>query len=1365
MKCFSFIFQCKAWVKVFFALALPLSAGAQVLVQVNPPPPGLFSVNDLYGVVLTNTTLQSLHVRLAGTVAEASEGLILEARSADFTLPPGVVNITQQMVEPVDFVYTDNEYKNFILNTGIIPEGTYIICMEVLPVEPGEPLGKDCIEHVVLPSSPPQLVFPLDGSQVTTDLSTFSWMPPVPMTPGMNVFYKIIISEILEGQLPKQAVLSVPPWYEAEGLNMTSFVYPLAEKPLEEGKIYAWQVQAYTEGGVPFGQNQGVSEVFTFQYGASPGHLIIPVNPVAPCVGNVTAEVTTEIVDFRWQATGMFNSFAIVVYSNACGQYPPPPPGTPVPRPPTTPPTGPVTPPVTPPTGPVTPPTGPITPPTGPITPPGGGQPGQPGGPVTTPTGSGTTVTPVPADTGGTTPPAGGGIVDWPDEGETPLPPLPPGWEWGPEGPRWTGELPPEPPDLPPGWEWGPLRPVWVGEGTPPPERKVLGTSVTMTIPASSQPSHEPVIYEASMPLNQILKPGQAFVYQVYGTFTASDGSSNAYLSESQCLRYGFNAVPTIPVVPLACDPCNVKLEPEKAPAMGGGLEPPTEKITIKRDEFIPLYAVGEDYDEIWWYCRPKPLCPETGSSEMRPTSSRVRFNWEIKKGEGELVEIGCLKPARALDGDRVIFMPPYVKPDSTKETEIELQVIDDNPTQPLDETVKRKITIKTYRPKDYPDVYRVEITSDPYKLPNPEAVTGLPMGTCRCRGPIWRNDKDLKTPEILLPEVQDKDKVVFLEWVRLKASDIRDPDEIEVWCESAICPTNRTKRVFEDDVEYTWKINSGGGKFIKGEKGRFVLYEAPAIEGDVEIQVEVFNPSGLKIIDEKPGPAKIKLKIYQPGVRLDTTPIAWLPRDSNFIQVKSSLVYKDRDQWKEGFQHQCRIHFFEMLDVSTEPGVCLNWPPVDSADACPDLTIKKTDTYEVDDSLKCDRWKKTSKTYFKKANTKKPVREFSIRVKAEDFGAYGFIRSIANGDKSLIRPYKSVPWKRTEVTHPLGRPMMKVYDDNRVSIPRDIDENHIPDGGWKSYAQLIDDLLNFRPPGTGPKEPDPANSYADVDSVPSSDNRGDGISAYQEYRGFFTRGTHKRFGQLHKDLLIYDKSSLDLGYFNKTRITCWKINEREFDANRVINRNQKTTYLGFEQKGIRLLNVSNTTAAGLMAGLYGLAKKSITGQGLRTCDSVMINVSLIATGAMDQSSIIAHELSHAISVRHHGEGVIKGRLVEGDSVIVDGVKMKAVGGSWSPYIACKQGSTSGDVNCWMRYSSYIRHCPVSPLLKAMTCGGGSMNNVNLHMLELSAVVDNVAGGTINNHKNGTGVNSGGNCAQEANMGECIKFIKVSCTP
>ncbi len=1315
-------------------------SGQEVSVRIQLPPAGRFTTEDLFHAVhLTHAGLEPLPLSLHATVLRGGgEALIFEGETPVFEVSPGTVIVGPGQVESLHVLFSDPGYEGLLFQTGSVPAGSYLICVEVLGGETGELLSKDCVMHEVSHPSPPQLLMPANEATVTEEFPIFSWLPPMPADPGVMLYYRLRITELLDGQNPLEAMEANPAWFLGEEIAGVQLVYPVDARPLSSGS-YVWQVQALTEQGIPVGSNDGRSEPFIFYARQVGGRHIRVLTPVASCVGSVPEQAFLGggLMNVQWEYAGPFRHFEVVVYENPCGRYPVPP-STPTPPPggPTPPPGG-RTPPGKPPviTGPG-PAERPVTP--GPET------------PVTARPPAATGETPVTGrpDTGDDALPATP-VTEGEDlGGEEGLPPLPPGWKWGPGGPYWTGEHPPEPPALPPGWEWGPLRPVWTGEGEPPP-RVILGTSEQVAA-VPPMPGENHTVYEnMTLDVTSFVQPGEAFIYQIYGSGEEAGGTPFALLSEPQCLRYMPVGADGEAPQPAPCPDaliCKIRIEEKVEPLMDGGLDPPVQNHTLYRDEFVPLKADGKDFDQLWWHCEPVVPCPDSPSSEMRSLTGRVRYKWEITQGEGSLVDLGCLTAKKNSDGNRTIFMPPYVEVDSVRETEIKLTILDDNPTQPRDSDVVRLIRIKTLRTRTDPDRYAIQIKSDPYRLPQPVQLTGLPLGTCRCRGPQWTMDKDLgNPPAIKLPPVADNNKLVYKEWIRLEASDARDPDQVKVFCQSQKCRPDNATRTYEDEVEWSWKILSGGGRFVTGDHGRFVIYEAPETAGEVEIAVEAFNNSPLQITDQKSPQGKIRLKVFQPGVKLELTPLAWLPEPRRELQKKSYLQHKEGDEWKPPFDHQCRIHFLEWTSCSTEKGICLNWPPPGKADQCPDMAFKKEGPYEAYDTLRCRKNNTTDTLYYRKARSKVPEKEMTVTVVCEDYGAYGFVRSLANGTKSAANPCLSVPWKKPEVPHPGGREKKNEFADNRVTVPRDCDENRIADNGWTTRLQNLINPAIAALGGRAMKENDPVDPLIDTDRKPVSNNDGDGLAAYEEYRGFRVKGQHHRTGTGQKDLFIHDRNNIGLGDFLKTGIMVHRINRNEFTRARVINFNHGAaglTWQGFEQHGLLLVDASAEAA---MNNLYGIALGGPGPPGV--IDSVKINVTLNNNNGRPLGRSIAHELSHAVDVWHHGSSWIYGFLQPNDTLFIDAdTIVNTTAENFEYSIACKKGVHSGDVDCWMRYTH--RYCPVTQALKDLDC---SVNGWNANLSGRLLTRQNyVYGNNITATVAGTGVNAGGNCGQDA---------------
>src|SRR6266851_2237411 len=821
---------------------------------------------------------------------------------------------------------------------------------------------------------------------------------------------------------------------------------------------------------------------------------------------------------------------------------------------------------------------------------------------------------------------------------------------------------------------------------------------------------------------------------------TAASATVQVRLIEGETfaeLPFGESTIPRGPGTTTTTPPtpiCQIKIDDNAEPKMDGGLTAFSKSLTeINRDDFIPLEAEGRDFDKVVWSCTPSDGCEETPSEREAPLTGRVKFSWEIIEGEGSFKKLGCLPDGDKEDeGEHVIFQPPYVPlpggTENKKLTKIRLLIIDDNPTQPKDDDVPRTVTIETTRNKAVPDKYFIKITSEAYTLPSPPAARETKKGTCEASNPPdWKNDDDFVEPTIKLPSVKDGDKMVVGEMMILEAADQRDKDEFNVKCKSQRCTPRADKKLYEDDVEFNWRIVSGDGtgKILGSPKGRFIIYQAPMSmpesedKRQVKIVCEVINPLAVRIDDktkksepfavqivDKPKRSEITFYAHNAGVKLDQVPGGWLPEDANDVTLTSSLKYKDGTEWKDALAHQCRIHFFELRDVSTEPGVCLNKPIISKADKCVDLDLKNEGQHEAFKAPKITASCNT-KDLFQEARTQLPVKEYKIKVYSRDFGSYGFLRSYANintnpeeGQVSGSPQYYSIGVKSSEVTHPQGRPKKKEYKDNRVTIPLDIDENHIADGGWTATD-------------TGAAIPDPADVKADEDDKPVGDGgKGDGFSNYEEFRGFYVldkkKETHIRLDNTKKDLFIHNRDELNIELFrDATELAVHEITQegyatlpiivgKERGIPRVVNFNYTEKSHSLHQKGIYLIeekkrtgdhNLGITRRIGAVGDEDLPAPPNFIGSVTIFTSNIADFVGNINKKAAQQKKnplkledkikqIVAHELSHACNVYHHGEP--------------DPLHPVAyVNGIGVPDENNLHGIRSGETSCIMRYDNW----------------------------------------------------------------------------
>jgi outer membrane protein assembly factor BamB len=226
-----------------------------VVVELISPPSGQMFVEDLWRVRLHNTSSDVFSVYLFITIEMAGAGLLMDATTGVFLLPPGIMILSSTELSPISTEFYDSNFEASVSRMGQFPDGIYIITIYVYE-EGGGLLGTGGFTQDVKNHSPPRLQYPIDNSDITEPLPMFTWFPAYP--PG-TADYTIRIVEILEGQSPESAISANPAWFLANELFTEEIIYPVYADCFEDGHIYAWQVEGYYEGS-----SIGKSEIWTF---------------------------------------------------------------------------------------------------------------------------------------------------------------------------------------------------------------------------------------------------------------------------------------------------------------------------------------------------------------------------------------------------------------------------------------------------------------------------------------------------------------------------------------------------------------------------------------------------------------------------------------------------------------------------------------------------------------------------------------------------------------------------------------------------------------------------------------------------------------------------------------------------------------------------------------------------------------------------------------------------------------------------------------------------------------------------------------------------------------------------------------------
>jgi hypothetical protein len=380
----------------------------------------------------------------------------------------------------------------------------------------------------------------------------------------------------------------------------------------------------------------------------------------------------------------------------------------------------------------------------------------------------------------------------------------------------------------------------------------------------------------------------------------------------------------------------------------------------------------------------------------------------------------------------------------------------------------------------------------------------------------------------------------------------------------------------------------------------------------------------------------------------------------------------------------------FELVDTTREKGICLNWPK--KAKESYDLRIEQKLNDEL--SVTDDKGKPTEG---QQAHTKSnDLNESRVTISCFDYGAFARLKVTAILDEG----------KKTEIQIPAHLESDK--SKYELTIPQDKNDNKIADD-WEEF----NDVQGW-----------PADD--DSESDPKGDeDTGDGLTLYEEYRGFMENGKHIWGEPLKKDLFLCNKigdavlPGIEL-FKSITELEVHsKLTKDELGENRVVNRHRTEMAHAVDQHGLLLVRGAERFTS---QAVWEEKSKGIIGTPKRY-KQVEIATCLLGrmTSSPELDKKVAHELLHCCNVHHHGDadprnktirserepnGSYAIRLIDqdkngnpvgqgkiiwlfkemGDGLVpCSGIEPELMKGI-SVYVAAKHGEHSGDVNCVMRY-------------------------------------------------------------------------------
>ena len=216
---------------------------------------------------------------------ELKDAIILDNREIssetsliyDMATPPNPIELTGQIIESLDPLQADVILQS-ILTTGRISDGIYRFEIEIIHGDSGQQLAYD--ERTINVETPVSINLESPGGALSDTLNnlvyttfpTFQWFAQT--GEGFSTFIRVAefnpeLHSSSEDAIEDQRVLPFDQtllWFEIPNIN--SFQYPFSGAyPLEEGKIYVWQIKKTMP--TTAGARDLLSPIYCFKIGIS----------------------------------------------------------------------------------------------------------------------------------------------------------------------------------------------------------------------------------------------------------------------------------------------------------------------------------------------------------------------------------------------------------------------------------------------------------------------------------------------------------------------------------------------------------------------------------------------------------------------------------------------------------------------------------------------------------------------------------------------------------------------------------------------------------------------------------------------------------------------------------------------------------------------------------------------------------------------------------------------------------------------------------------------------------------------------------------------------------------------------------------
>lgn len=243
-------------------------AKAQVLVNIQVPSTGIMQKSQLWNLSLTNTSAVPLSIHIELMMIERSNSQqVLSASTPVIVLPVGFTQITNSILQPIQYNLLSSAYVMDANPAGLLPIGDFEVCYNILNhySDAVDRIAEQCQDILIEPIAPPLLMLPSDQSTADQKNPLFTWLAPMPSFLFTQLKYDLDIVEVMSFQTATDAMQQNIPILQQKGIAGTSLLYPAGNAyQLQPQKQYAWRIIARNNEALV-----SQSEVWSFKVGES----------------------------------------------------------------------------------------------------------------------------------------------------------------------------------------------------------------------------------------------------------------------------------------------------------------------------------------------------------------------------------------------------------------------------------------------------------------------------------------------------------------------------------------------------------------------------------------------------------------------------------------------------------------------------------------------------------------------------------------------------------------------------------------------------------------------------------------------------------------------------------------------------------------------------------------------------------------------------------------------------------------------------------------------------------------------------------------------------------------------------------------